>query len=194
MLVRISSAVLLLLCLLVPRTAGAQEKPDPGSPSDAFRASLALTGGLADMQRSHTESTEERGLAYGAELRLHPYSPHGFVGGVTHASGIFGPEVTIIDAAYSWRLVGSSRLDGLTGAIYIDLGPSMGLVSRAKPEPDHTVLGGRATLTVDAQLYSFVLGAAVGYRGGVPLTAGTDPWESALTALVRAGIVFDTGR
>jgi hypothetical protein len=143
------------------------------------------------VHRSVSSPTSEGAFAAGGELRVHPYSAHGFVLGFTQASGIFGPNVTIVDAAYSLRLIGSNRLEGVTGAVYVDLGPSIGFVSDAPPSPNHQVLGGRAGVAADTQIYNVTIGTVVGYRGGAPLGSVTDHWEGAFIWMLRAGLIFD---
>jgi len=143
------------------------------------------------MHRSRTTPSQESGGAWGGELRVHPYSRHGLLVGFTHAEGVFGPRVSIIDATYSLRILGGLPLTGLTSAAYLDFGPAVGFVSDAGSAPDHTVLGARASAAFDLQLANFSVGALAGYRGGVPLAGPDDRWEGAFSAMLRLGLVFD---
>lgn len=163
------------------------------TPHPALRIGGALTGGYAYMHRSLSRPSNKDGLVFGGEVHVHPYSAHGFFGGVTGAEGIFGPSVTIIDAGYSLQFLGSPSLKGFTGAGYLDVGPAFAFVSHADPAPDHDVLGGHASVAFDAQIYNVTLGVAFGYRGGVPLSGANDAWEGALTSVLRLGAVFDLG-
>jgi hypothetical protein len=122
---------------------------------------------------------------------VHPFSVHGIVLGYTHAEAVFGPDVHIVDAAYSLQLIGSRRLRSATGAVYLDIGPAMGFVRDAPPSSPHTVFGGRATVTGDVHFSNFVLGMTLGYRGGVPTGDVRDDWEGAFSAFLRVGVVFD---
>lgn len=64
-----------------------------------------------------------------------PSPMHGFLIGYTEAGGIFGPTVRIVDAAYSLRLHGPDRLRGITGALYLEVGPSVGFAYVHKGDP-----------------------------------------------------------
>jgi hypothetical protein len=132
-------------------------------------------------------------VAVGGELRVHPYSRHGGAFAITGGGGFFGPNVTLIDAVYSYTLTVPRPLHGVTTAVYLDVGPALGIVSSAGPSPDHSVLGGRVSATADLQLSSFTIGITAGYRGGVPLSGAPDAWEGAFTAMLRAGLVLDFG-
>jgi hypothetical protein len=187
-------AMAAIACVVFPRAAHAEDEQGASSSHAPFRIGAAGTGGYGSVHRSSSDPRSEGAMAIGGELRLHPYSPHGVVLGYTYAEGIFGPRVSIVDTAYSLRVAGSRRLDGVTGALYVDIGPSMGFVSHAPPGPDHTVLGARVSLAADLQLWNFTVGPVLAYRGGVPLGGPQDGWEGALTVLARAGIVIDVGR
>jgi hypothetical protein len=163
-------------------------------PSVPLRLGAAGMLGRAIVHRSTSSPSSEAAVAVGGELRVHPYSPHGFVLGYTYVEGPFGPRVSILDAAYSVRLVGSRTLRGVTGALYADIGPSIGIVTDAPPAPDHNVLGARASVAADMQIWNFTIGPLVAYHGGVPLSGAPDGWEGALTFLVRVGLVFDADR
>jgi hypothetical protein len=202
------SLIALPACVLVwVRPAHAEDAPPTGSldahapvandqngwlTHPAVRVSLALTGGLATMQRSTSDPTNDvGGFTFGGELRVHPYSAHGFVLAFSNSAGVFGPNVNVVDAAYSLRVLGAQRLTGVHPAVYLDLGPSVGFVSGASPTPDHTVLGGRASVALDLQLANFTLGLEGAYRGGVPLGVQNDPWEGEFSAVVRCGVALD---
>jgi hypothetical protein len=95
------------------------------------------------------------------------------------------------NTGYSYRFVHGRPLTGLTFALYADVGPALGFVSHAPPAKDHVVLGGRASLADDMQIFNFTIGPIVAYRAGVPLSGTPDPWEGAFTGGVRVGAVFD---
>ncbi len=116
---------------------------------------------------------------------------HGVALAYTHADTVFGPNVNIVDAAYSIRFAGNPQLRGLTGAAYFDVGPALGFVAHAPPARDHAVLGARVSLAFDAQIANVTIGLIFGYRGGVPVSGTPDGWEGAATALLRLGLVFD---
>jgi len=164
-------------------------KMDVGPPR-GLRVGFAGTAGVGYFHRTESSPHAETGLQAGAELRVHPFSPHGIVIGYTHASVVFGPTVDIVDAAYSLQLIGSRRLRNGTGAVYLDIGPAVGVVGHP-PSPDHAVLGGRATVTGDVHFSNFLLGMTLGYRGGVPTGDVRDRWEGAFCAFIRVGSVFD---
>ncbi len=180
--------------------APAAESPPADPPAvDAYlplRIGLAAHGGLAYFHRSTSSPTTKGGVVIGGELRVHPYSRHGGAVAVTYGGGIFGPDVTLIDAVYSYALIEPVPLRSVSTAVYLDVGPAVGLVSKAGPGPDHTVLGARASVTADLQISVFTLGITTGYHGGVPLGGPVDPWEGALTLMLRGGLVldFDTGK
>jgi hypothetical protein len=191
---RAAVLVPLLAVLAVAPAAHGQEAPSSESVNRPFRIGAAGTIGYASVHRSTSDPTSEGAYAIGAELRVHPYSQHGVVLAYTYAEGIFGPHVSIVDAAYSIRLIGGKPLHGATGALYVDMGPSIGFVSHAPPGPDHTVLGGRVSLAADVQLWNITIGPVASYRGGLPLGGPPDGWEGALTVFLRAGVVLDLDR
>ncbi len=175
---------------------------DPGSPPAApasadvylpFRVGLAARAGLADFHRTSSSPGNEAGATLGGELRVHPHSRHGGAFAITYGGGVFGPNVTLIDAVYSYALTEPRPLHGVATAVYLDVGPALGIVSHAGPSPDHAVLGGRVSATADLHLALFTVGIAAGYHGGVPLSGAPDAWEGALTAMLRAGVVLDFG-
>ena len=128
----------------------------------------------------------------GAQLRHQPTSsPHGFAATFLRAEGIFGPRVTIFDAAWSYRFIGGGPLGDASGAGYFELGPAFAFVSGAPPAPDHRVLGARASVSFDGYLGPVLLGVTLGYHGGVPLGGPRDAWEGAATSLLRLGLAFD---
>ena len=182
-------ALLLAPMMLFANVALADDAPPPQT-DPAARISVTADIGAASFQRSSTSPTSESGGFIGGEVRVHPLPMHGFVLGYTHANGIFGPTVSIVDAAYSLRLVGPRRLQGVTGAIYLDVGPSAGFVYVHHEDPTHAVLGGRISLASDLQLANFTAGAFFAYRGGVPIGA-PDAWEGAVTFGLRLGVAFD---
>jgi hypothetical protein len=181
---------------LVLALAGSARAEDetPETTAHPLRVGVAGTAGYGKVHRSSSDPSSEGTIAYGGELRVHPYSPHGFVVAYTYAAGIFGPNVSIVDGAYSLRVLGPKKLRDFAGALYFDVGPSVGFVSHAPPASDHTVLGGRVSIAADAQIWNFTLGPVLSYRGGVPLSGAPDNWEGALTVFLRAGLVFDVGR
>ena len=181
--------------LSMARSSHADVPTEPEAPPPpALRIGAALTGGYASLERSTSDPTNTTGgFTLGGELRVNPWSAHGILLAYTDAEGIFGPSVNIVDAAYSLRLLSSAKLEGVTGAVYLDLGPSVGYVRGASPTPNHAVLGGRASVTCDLQLANVVVGVTMGYRGGVPVGVEGDPWEGALSAVARLGVVFDVG-
>ena len=174
-----------------PETPPADE--EPRGVYLPLRIGLAAHAGLAYFHRSSSSPTGMGGAALGGELRVHPYSRHGGAFAITYGGGVFGPNVTLIDAAYSYALTAPRPIHGLSSAVYLDAGPALGLVSHAGPSPDHSVLGGRVSVTADAQLAIFTIGITAGYHGGVPLSGARDGWEGAFTAMLRAGLVFDFG-
>jgi len=181
-----------LFALSLSSTALCAENDAPeAAPPPPLRIGAAGTFGYASLHRSSSDPVSEGALSIGGELRVYPYSRHGFALAYSHAEGIFGPTVSIADAVYSFRLLGGAPLKGVTGAVYVDLGPSIGFVSHAPPGPDHTVFGGRASVAADLQIYNVTLGPVLAYRGGVPLGGPQDNWEGAVTLMLRAGIAFD---
>lgn len=165
--------------------------PKEGAP---FRLGLAIDGGYAYFHRTESSPRTQGGVGLGAQVRIHPYSRHGFVGGVFRGAGIFGPGVTVIDAGYSLALFEPEPLDRGSLALFVELGPSFGIVEKATPSSDHTVLGLRGAVSAEVQISNFLVGASIGYRGGVPLTPGVvDGWEGALTGVLRLGASFDLG-
>jgi hypothetical protein len=188
-------ALALLLATVTFVSAGrADEDGGWQTANPAFRVGGAVTGGYASLSRTTSDPTNQMGgFTLGGELRVYPYSDHGLVLAFTNAEAVFGPNVNIADVAYSLRIVGGRPLKGVTGAVYLDLGPSLGLVTHASPTPNHTVVGGRATATFDLHLANFTVGVVLGYRGGVPVGVRDDPWEGALSAVARCGVAFDFG-
>ena len=187
-----SFLVLALPLLLLAHEALADDAP-PTEPDPAARIGVTANTGFASFQRSSTYPTSETGAFLGGEVRVHPLPMHGFVLGFTQAGGLFGPTVSIVDAAYSLRLQGPHRLRGVTGAVYLDFGPSAGFVYVHPDDPTHTVLGGRVSIGGDLQLANVILGTFVAYRGGTTFGAG-DAWEGALTFGARVGVAFDVGQ
>lgn len=184
----------LVAFLASSREAQAQETDETSAAPAPLRIGVAGTLGYGSVHRSSSSPAEEGATAIGGELRVQPYSAHGFTLAYTYAEGIFGPRVSIADATYSLRVLGSRRLTGVTGALYLDLGPSVGFVSHAPPGPDHTVVGGRVSAAADMQIWNFTIGPVLAYRGGVPLSGPPDGWEGAVTLLLRAGFAFDADR
>lgn len=180
---------LLAPLMLLANNALADEAPPPDA-DPAARIGVTANIGAAFFQRSSTSPTSESGGFLGGEVRVHPLPMHGFVLGYTHAGGIFGPTVSIVDVAYSLRLVGPQRLRGITGAIYLDVGPSAGFVFVHHEDPTHAVLGGRVSIGSDLQLANVVVGGFFAYRGGIPVGA-PDAWEGAVTFGLRVGATFD---
>ncbi len=194
MLYRVAAFALLFSIVTFVTRARAQVDGVSVTSSPAFRVGGVLTGGYALLQRTTSDPINQQvGITWGGEIRVHPYSDHGFVLAYSNAEGVFGPSVNIADAAYSLRVIGGRPLRGVTGAVYLDLGPSLGFVTMASPTPNHTVFGGRVSATADLQLSNFTLGFALGYRGGVPLRVEDDPWEGEVTAVFRLGVAFDFG-
>jgi len=176
-----------------PTAASAPPAPpqeDEGEPFQALRLGLAATASFAHFHRSRSDPTTTDGGLVGFEARVQPYSRHGGLFAMSAGGAVFGPNATIIDAAYSLALTAPPRLRGVGLAMYLDLGPSFGIVSNAKPTADHTVFGGRASIAADLQISHFTIGALLAYRGGIPHGID-DRWEGALTAGLRAGVVFD---
>lgn len=178
--------------LLLAHEALADDAP-PAEPDPAARIGVTVNAGPALFHRSSTSPTEESGFFLGGEVRVHPLPTHGFVLGYTRAAGIFGPRVSILDAAYSLQLVGPRRLQGVTGALYLDVGPSAGFAYVHSEDPTHAILGGRLTVGGDLQITNFLVGAFVTYRGGIPIGA-PDGWEGVLTCGLRLGLAFDVGQ
>jgi hypothetical protein len=178
-------------------TGSAAESPPADAPDgdlySPLRIGLAAHAGIANFHRSSSSPSNETGAALGGELRIHPHSRHGGAFAITYGGGVFGPNVTLVDAVYSYALMEPRPFSGVSTAAYLDVGPALGLVTKAPPGPNHTVLGGRASITADLQLANFTLGISVGYHGGVPLGGPKDGWEGAFTALLRAGVALDFG-
>jgi hypothetical protein len=158
-----------------------------GGDHPAIRFSVAATAGAATFIRTAGGPSSMEGIYLGGELRVHPYGPHGFVFAYTESEGIFGPHVSLFDADYSLRVVAGRALHGLTGAIYFDLGPSLGFVREAGP--DHFTLGGRVGAAADMYIGNFTLGLVAAGRMGVPLTR--PGMEQALTLGLRLGVAWD---
>lgn len=178
--------------LLVASLGRADEDWPPSVP--AVRVETMGVGGYGLLNRLDTSPNKADGVVVGGEVRVHPYSAHGFLVDFLHAAGVFGPGVNVVEAAYSLRLMEGRSLHTVpTGALYFEIGPSLGFVSHAPPDPNHTVLGGRASFAGDLRIGNFAVGGSLGYRGGVPLGSATSPWEAAVTVLGRLGVVFDFG-
>ena len=151
------------------------------------RLTVAGVAGYAFLDRSVTGPSSRDGLALGGEVRAHPTSSaHGIVTTFLQAEGVFGPRVSIFDAAWSYRFV-----SGASGAGYFETGPTIAFVSAAPPAPDHRVLGGRVSLAFDGYLGPLLMGVTLGYRGGVPLGGPPDGWEGAFTSVARLGGTFE---
>jgi len=177
--------------LFVPK-----EEPNasPWSPTPtSVRVNAAATLGFGNYTRSVTSPQSESGAALGGELRVHPYSMNGVLFAFGSGGAVFGPTVTTVDFGYSFRPLAPRFMREVTGAVYFDIGPSMGWVW---PNQNlHHDLGGRAGIALDLQIYNVTLGAQVVYHGGVPVDgSAVSQWESFFTAGVRAGFAFDFGR
>ena len=191
----------LVSALLLARPSRADETPLPAVTAEPvppvtdprpFRISLAGTLGLGPLARSTNDpTTEQAGSDLGVELRLQPYGTHGVVIAYTNAQGILGPIANIIDVAYSFPLITRPTIHGVTGAAFLDIGPAVALLHDSPPESDHTVVGGRVSLTADLHIYNFLLGVVGAYRGGIPIGVANDPWESDFSISARLGVVFD---
>ena len=180
---RASSAALVVAILALSNASRADDTHDITPP----RLTVAGVAGYAFLHRSVSDPSSRDALVLGGELRAHPTSlPHGFVATFLHAEGVFGPRVSIFDAAWSYRFV-----SGVSGAGYFETGLTIAFVSDAPPAPNHRVLGGRVSLAFDGYLGALLVGVTLGYRGGVPLGGPPDGWEGALTSVARVGGVFD---
>jgi len=173
-----------------------KERPDanPWAPTPtAVRVSASGTLGFGNYTRTVTAPQSESGAALGGELRVHPYSMNGVLFAFGSGGALFGPTVTTVDLGYSFRPLAPRFMSGVTGAVYFDVGPSMGWVWPT--EALHHDLGLRTGLALDLQVYNVTVGAQIVYHGGVPVDGPVpQQWESFYTAGVRAGFAFDFGR
>jgi hypothetical protein len=154
------------------------------------RVEIVSTGGIADFRRSTRQPNAEGGVLLGGAIRVHPAGPHGIFATFVGGAAVFGPSVIAGDAGYSLRLFGSRFVEGVTGALHVEIGPALGSVS-GLGTTDHATFGGRAGITADVHLWNLLLGIEGVYRGGVPLGGTSDVWESALSTSLRAGVLFD---
>jgi hypothetical protein len=188
------SLPLVLLAVLSWSRASRAADPaeDASPPHPAPRLAIAALGGYAFLHRSASDPSSRDAATLGAQLRVHPTrSPHGFSASFLHAEGVFGPVVSILDAAYSYRFLGGHRLGGASRAAYLDAGPTLAWVWGAPPAADHRVLGARVSVAFDGHLGPLLVGVTLGYHGGVPLGGARDAWEGAVTSLLRVGFAFD---
>jgi hypothetical protein len=158
-----------------------------GGAHPAIRFSLAATAGGATFIRTAGGPSSEGGIYLGGELRVHPYGPHGLLLAYAESEGIFGPHVSLFDLDYSLRVVAGRALHGVTGAVYFDLGPSVGYVRQGGP--DHFTVGGRVGAAADVYFGNVALGAVAAGRLGVPLSR--PGMEQALTLGLRLGFAWD---
>jgi hypothetical protein len=193
--------VVLVSMFFVGTAQADEEPPSVTTPAhiaeaiDGVRVGTAASIGFAEFHRSVGVPSVEAGATIGGELRVHPYSSHGFLAGFMYGGGIFGPTVTTLDADYSLCVSCPRSLEGVTGAVYLDVGPSLGFVHVSSGSPLHHVLGGRVAAAADLQLGSFTVGLMLGYRGGVPIDKQVrDDWEGAVTIDARLGFAFDFGK
>lgn len=179
-----------------PSPVEAAPAPAPPPPAPAPEPELRIAGdltvGLDSFHRTTTGPRTESGASLGLDLRLHPMPMHGVLIGITEAAGVFGPSVTILDAGYSLRLLGPRRVGGVTGDLVFDVGPSFAHV-HVHDEPDHVVLGARATVATHLYLSGFTAGAFVTYRGGSPLGTAPDGYEGVFSGGLSLGFVIDSG-
>jgi hypothetical protein len=182
-----------LVCAVLARATTSRADEDAGSNTApvATRISLAASAGYVVFHRSTGDPAAVGAIGWAVDLHVHPASVHGFFLGYTNAEAVFGPLVSIIDGGYSWRFFGTRRLEGVTGAGYLDVGPAVGIVSDATP--NHTVLGAHVSATLDAHLGFLAVGVVLSYRGGVPAGGPPDAWEGAASSMLRLGAVFDVG-
>ncbi|MBS2014346.1 MAG: hypothetical protein JST00_15775 [Deltaproteobacteria bacterium] len=180
-----------------PVAAPSEPAPTPAGGRDddaaysAVRIGLAPHLGLANFHRSASDPSNKVGAVLGGVIRVHPHSAHGVAAGFMYGGGVFGPNVAIVEASYSYALTDPRPLTGFSTAAYLEVGPSLGFVTTAAPAPDHTVLGAHASFVGDLQLANFTLGIDAGYRGGVPLGGAKDGWEGALVAGAHVGVALD---
>ncbi len=180
-----------VVVLAPPPTPAAPQTVAPARP---LRISIAGTLGIDELMRPTSFTTNaQTGPGLGAEVRVQPEGGYGVLLAYKNTAGIFGPSVNVFDAACSIPLFGGRPLHGVSGAGFIDVGPSVGFVTTAEPTPNHTVIGGRATLTLDLHIWNFLLGVTAGYRGGISVGVSGDSWEGEFSASGRAGVVFDVG-
>ncbi|CAN5277380.1 hypothetical protein BH09MYX1_BH09MYX1_02810 [soil metagenome] len=167
--------------------------PPPAElPPPALRIAGDLTFGIDHFHRTKTGPLTEGGGSIGLDLRLHPTPMHGVLIGITEGGGVFGPNVTSVDAGYSLRLLGPRHVGGVTGDLVFDIGPSFAHV-HVHDEPDHYVFGGRATVATHLYLSGFTAGAWMTYRGGSPLGTSPDGYEGVLSGGLSVGFVIDSG-
>ncbi len=169
--------------------------PDPAARAwpnhAAMRLNLSATALFLNYARTGTSADNQDGLGLGGEVRVHPYSASGFLAGFQTGAGVFGPSVTVVDAAYSLRAFAPDRLKGVRPALYFDVGPSLGFV--AANGSSHHDLGGRAGVAFDVQFWNLTAGVEAVYHGGLPVD-GPSQWESSASVGVRLGVAFDTSR
>jgi hypothetical protein len=163
-------------------------------PSSASGVRVSASGmiGLASYDRAVTSPQSESGGGYGGEVRIHPDSVNGAFFAAQTGGALFGPTLTTIDLGYSLRPFAPQRLKGITGSLYFDVGPSVGLVW--VPQGFHNDLGGVVGVAFDLQIWNVTVGAQVTYHGGLPIDGGAAAqWESSFMGGLRLGFAFDLG-
>jgi hypothetical protein len=182
-----------LLVLLAALAASTRARADAVAQApDAVRVTLSGGVGYSWLNRTTTEPASMGGVVVGGDLHVHPYSAHGFYLDYSHPAGLFGPDVNVVSTGYSLALFETPRLRDTAGFVLLDVGPALGVVTGDGLA--HTVLGGRVGAEVGVRLLFFTLGLSASYQGGVPWSGVPDAWESAVTAMVKGGIVVDLAR
>jgi hypothetical protein len=152
-----------------------------------------MIGAYGGYSRTEQSPQSESGLDLGGELRVHPYSASGAMVAFTTGGALFGPTLTVLDAGYSLRAFAPRILEGVTGALYFDVGPSLGFVTPTNEL--HHDFGGRAGVAFDLEIWNATVGAQLVYHGGLPIDGGVpNQWESSYSFGLRVGFAFDVGR
>ena len=209
----LSSLASVTLALTVATAARADVDDFGTKLPDRTRLTLAVSFPIpySVAARSGTAGASSWVPAFTFETRIH-HGHHGAlmaVGGFPHAEPglIFAgsPQVTYFDLAYSYVATSSQRLRGTTGAISIEIGPSLGIIGPTYTHGtqdwntvitgidvgDHLTLGGRVSTHFDVLFGPFMLGLVLGYRGGVPTIANArDNWEGVLFLDLEAGFAI----
>ncbi len=171
---------------LAARVAAADDTTE----KPAARIDVAASAGAVDYERSAQSPNTNAGGFVSGLVRMQPDgSPHGIFSTVGTGGAVFGPSVTTVDGGYSARVLGSSKLTGITSALFVEVGPAFGWVRGSSYS--HATFGGHVGVVADLHVWNFLLGIEGTYRGGVPLADVPDQWEGAASVGLHLGVTFD---
>ncbi len=171
--------------------------PDSGvtekeAPHD--RVLAVANGGLGLMSRQAPTNGSATGSGYtfGGDLAWLFNGNQGVRVGYAYGIGIFGPEVHVVDAGYTWQYNTHRDLKKLTASFGFVLGPSVGFVNYLGNNPDeHVTFGGRAGAFADLDIWNFALGVDASYRFGFASGYGAEGFG---TIGAHLGLTFDVAR